>query len=192
MPFHLLHVPPGNQAEVDRSENMRSKSDTPTRSEVTGKIEESKNEMSEGVENLDVIAKDSETVADTLDSLDSLGTTEGAEAAIGAIETASEVTGDIFDKTDEELNEYVDSEVKEHERELDERVDSSESDSEKVSDAIGQITTQETKGELEQAHSEIDDDIEFLTEQEQAARESREETEKTQQEHRSRIQGAKR
>jgi hypothetical protein len=28
MPFHLLHVPPGNQAEVDRSENMRSKSDT--------------------------------------------------------------------------------------------------------------------------------------------------------------------
>ena len=171
---------------------MRSKSDTPTRSEITGKIEESKNEMSEGVENLDVIATDSETVADTLDSLDSLGTTEGAEAAIGAIETASEVTGDIFDKTDEELNEYVDSEVKEHERELDERVDSSESDSEKVSDAIGQITTQETKGELEQAHSEIDDDIEFLTEQEQAARESREETEKAQQEHRSRVQGAKR
>ena len=171
---------------------MRSKSDTPTRSEVTGKIEESKNEMSEGVEDLDVIATDSETVADTLDSLDSLGTTEGAEAAIGAIETASEVTGDIFDKSDEELNEYVDSEVKEHERELDERVDSSESDSEKVSDAIGQITTQETKGELEQAHSEIDDDIEFLTEQEQATRESREETEKTQQEHRSRIQSAKR
>ena len=49
---------------------MRRKNDTPTRSEVSGKIAENKKEMSARVENLDVIASDSETVKGTIDALE--------------------------------------------------------------------------------------------------------------------------
>lgn len=170
---------------------MRRKSDTPTRSEVTGKVKESKHEMAEKVEDLDVIARDSETVADTLDSLDFSGTTEGTSEVEGAIEQASEVTIEKFNEEDNAL-EQVQGKTEEYEGELQERTDSSESDSEKISEAIGQITTEETKGELQQAESEIRDDIEFLNSENEAARIAREETEQLQQENRSRVQGGKR
>ena len=167
---------------------MRRNSDTPTRSEVTGKVEESKHEMAEKIEDLDVIAKDSETVADTLDFS---GTTEGTSEVEGAIEQASEVTIEKFNEEDDAL-EQVQGETEEYEGELKERTDSSESDSEKISEAIGQITTEETKGELQQAESEIRDDIEFLNSENEAARIAREETEQLQQENRSRVQGGRR
>ena len=169
---------------------MRRKSDTPTRGEVSEKVETNKEKMDENLESLDVIASDSETVRDTLDSLDFNGTAEGASDVTGAIEKASDVTVEKFNEEDEQLEE-IQSESEEYEKNLQERNESSESDSKKVCDAIGQIATEETKGELEQAKSEIDDDINFLSEQNDIARESREETEKSQQEHRGRVQGGR-
>ena len=106
-----------------------------------------------------------------------------------AIEEAEDVTVDIFDGQDEELDEFIDSEVKEHEQELQERTDSSESDFEKVSDAVDQIATDQTKDELERANTEIRDDIEFIDTEQQASQESREENETLQQQHRNRVHG---
>jgi len=170
---------------------MRNKSDTPTRGEVSERVEKSKEQMDEKVNDLDLIATDAETVRGTLESLDLNGTSEGSDAVESAIEEAENVTVEKFDEEDEALQE-VQSDMEDFEGELQERTDSSESDSEQVSEAIGQITTEETKGELEQAKSEIDDDIEFLKEQNETAREAREENTQLQQEHRSRVQGGKR
>lgn len=169
--------------------SRRRKSDTPTRSEVTEKVEKNKEEMEEGVEKLDITATDTEAVRETLDNLDFEGTAEGTDAIEEAIEESENVTIDIFNGEDEELDEFINSEVKEHEQELQERTDSSESDFEKVSDAVDQIATDQTKDELERAKTEVRDDIEFIDTEQQASRETREENELLQQQHRNRVHG---
>jgi hypothetical protein len=169
--------------------SSKRKSDSPTRGEVKEKVEKNKERMIEKVEVLDTTATDTETVRETLENLDFEGTAEGVDSVEEAVTEAEDVTVDIFDEEDEELNEYIDSEVKEHEQELQERTDSSESDFEKVSDAVDRITTQETNKELEGAKTEIRDDIEFLDEQNRESKEAREENELLQQQHRSRVHG---
>ncbi|KPL24860.1 MAG: hypothetical protein AMJ75_02575 [Phycisphaerae bacterium SM1_79] len=169
--------------------SRRRKTDTPTRGEVTEKVEKNKEEMEEGVEQLDITATDTETVRETLENLDFEGTAEGTDAIEEAVEQAEDVTIDIFNGEDEELSEFIDSEVKEHEQELQERSDASESDFEKVSDAADRIATDQTKDELEHAKTEIRDDMEFIDEQQQASREAREENEQLQQQHRNRVHG---
>ena len=59
---------------------MARKSDAPTRSEVTDTVEKHKDDMSEKIEELDLIATDSETVRETLESLEFDGTAEGGDA----------------------------------------------------------------------------------------------------------------
>jgi len=167
---------------------MRRKSDAPTRGEITEKIDTQKTDMSEKAEELDTIATDTETVRETLESLDFEGTSEGADEVESAIEQAEDVTVEIFDTEDENLEE-IQSDSEEYEGELQERTDSSESDLDKISDAAGNIETQETVGELDNAEASVSSDIEFLNEQDETAREAREENERLQQEHRSRVQG---
>jgi len=170
---------------------MARKSDTPTRSEMTENVEKQKEDMSEKVDELDTIATDTETVRDTLDSLNFEGTSEGSDEVESAIEQAENVSIEIFDREDENLEE-IQGETEKIEGELQERSDSSESDLEKVSDAAGKIETQEAVSELENAKTAVSSDIEFLNEQNETAKESRQENERLQQEHRSRIQSGKR
>lgn len=167
--------------------SRKRKSDSPTRGEINEKVEKNKEEMTEKVEELDTTATDTETVRETLENLDFEGTAEGVDSVEEAVTEAEDVTVDIFDEEDEELNEFIDSEVKEHEQELQERTDSSESDFEKVSDAVDQIATQKTNKELERAKTEIRDDIEFLDEQNEDSRDAREENELLQKQHRGRV-----
>jgi uncharacterized phage infection (PIP) family protein YhgE len=170
---------------------MRRKNDTPTRSEVTETVEKHKDDMSEKVEDLDTIATDTETVRETLESLDFGGTADGADEVENAIEQAEDVTVEIFDREDGNLEE-IQSDTAEYEGELQERTDSSESDLDKVTDAAGKIETQETVGELENAKASVSSDIEFLKEQDETAKQAREENEQLQQDHRSRVQGGRR
>lgn len=167
----------------------KRRTDAPSRSEVTEKVDKGKDDMTDKTEQMDTIATDKETVTETLEGLDFGGTAEGSEAVESAIEQAEDVTVEKFDEEDEALQEILD-EASEHETDLQERSDATESDLDKVSDTSGQISTEETKRELEQAQSEIQDDLEFLTEQGDAAREAREENEQLQQEYRNRMQGS--
>ena len=59
----------------------------------------------------------------------------------------------------------------------------------KISDASGRIETKDTVNELLNAKEGVLKDIDFIDEHEQSAREARDESERLQQEHRSRIQG---
>jgi uncharacterized protein YjbJ (UPF0337 family) len=170
---------------------MRKRSDTPTRSEVTETVEKHQEDMSEKVEELDTIATDTETVRETLEALDFEGTADGADEVEGAIEQAEDVTVEIFDREDDNLEE-IQGDTQEYEGELQERTDSTESDLDKISDAAGRIETQETVGALKDAEAAASSDIEFLNEQDEAARQAREENERLQQEHRSRVQGGRR
>jgi hypothetical protein len=167
---------------------MRKKTDTPTRNEVTEKVEKNKDEMEERVEQLDTIATDAETVRETLEALDFEGTVDAADEVEGAIEQAEEVTVEAFEDTDENLVE-AQSETEDHESELQGRSDSSQMDLGKISDASGRIETKDTVNELVNAKEGVLKDIDFIDEHQQRAKDARDESERLQQEHRSRMQG---
>ena len=170
---------------------MRKRSDTPTRSEVTETVDSHKEEMDDKTVELDTIATDTETVRETLDSLDFSGTSEGTDEVESSIEQAEDVTVEIFEQEDENL-EQMQGETEEYENELQERSDSSESDMGKISDAGSKIETPDTVTELDKAREAVANDIEFLDDQNEKAQGAREETEELQQQHRARVQGGKR
>jgi hypothetical protein len=169
---------------------MGRKGDTPSRSEVTDTVEKHKGDMSEKVDELEIIAQDKETVTSTLESLDLSGTTEGSDAVEEAIEQAENATVEVFEGEDAEL-EAIQSDTEEYEGQLQERTDSNEADLEKIADAANKIETQETVGELEKAKDATSSDMEFLQEQNEAAQQAREETDRLQEQHRSRVQAGR-
>lgn len=166
----------------------RRTTDAPSRIEITQKTDDQKESMDEKDEQLGVIKIDVEIVDHTSEELELDGTSEAAEKITESIDQAAEVTREIFDDEDEALDQAQD-ETEEHENDLTERSDSSQSDLEKVSDSSDQLTTKETADELEQAQSEINEDIEFLEGQNEDARQVREETEQRQQEYRIIVHG---
>jgi hypothetical protein len=167
------------------------RTDTPRRGEITEKIDEGKDEMAEKTEQLDTVAADSETVAETLDGLDLSGTADATEEIEAAIEKAQDVTHEVFEREEDDLEQVLNAR-QEFEQELQERTDASEADRDEIAEATGAIATAETKQELEQAQAEIQDDLEFLDEQKDSARQSREENERLRQEYRGRMQGPRR
>jgi hypothetical protein len=167
---------------------MRKKTDTPTRNEITERVEKNKDEMEERVEQLDTIATDTETVRETLEALDFEGTADASDEIEGAIEQAEEVTIEAFENTDDNLEESQ-NETEDHEEELQERSDSTQMDLGKISDASGRIETKDTVNELVNAKEGALKDIEFIDEHQQRAKDARAESERQQQEIRSRVQG---
>jgi len=170
---------------------MRKKTDTPTRNEVTERVEKNKEEMEERVEQLDTIATDSETVRETLDALDFEGTADASDEVEGAIEQAEEVTIEAFENTDENLEE-AQSETEDHESELQDRSDSAQMDLGKISDASGQIETQETISDLADVKTANLGEMDFLKDNNQKGVDAREENEQAQQELQNLINSGRR
>jgi len=168
---------------------MRRKSDTPTRGEVSEKVEKNKEQMEEKIEDLEIIADDTETIRGTMENIEG-GTTEGTDSVLSAITEAEDVSVTKFSEEDDAL-EAIQSDTENFESELYTRSDSAQLDVEKISDAAGKVETQEAVGELEKAKDAAVDDTEFLNEQNETAREAREENEQLQQQHRSRVQGGR-
>lgn len=170
---------------------MARRGDVPTRGEVTEKVDHSADDMQEKAEEMDKVVEDIETVRQTLEELDLGGTSDGADEVGQSIEAAEDVTVDVFDREDEEV-EQLQQDSSEYEGDLHERSDSVESDLGKISDASGRIETQETTNELVNAKEAAIHDIEFLSEQAQRADEAREESERVQQDHQSRTHTGRR
>jgi hypothetical protein len=169
----------------------KRKTDIPTRSEVTERVEKNKDDMEEHVEELDTIASDFETVEKTLSELEFGGTADAADEVEDVFEQAEDVTIEKFDEEDEVLEEVQD-ETEDHENELQERSDSSQMDLGKISDASGRIETDDTVNELINAKEGVLKDIDFIDEHQQIAEEARDESERLQQEHQNRVHGQRR
>ena len=165
---------------------MPRRSDTPSRSEISERIDGDAERMREKEGDIETTVSDIETVRHTLENLDLGGTSEGSEAVEGAIQGAEDVTVEVFDGQDTELEE-IQGEDEEYECEVDERTDSVESDLGKVSDASIQIDTDEGVNELIKAKEAALQDIDFFKEQGERAREAREESERIQQEYQARA-----
>ena len=106
---------------------MARRGDVPTRGEVTEKVDHSADDMQEKAEEMDKVVEDIETVRQTLEELDLGGTSDGADEVGQSIEAAEDVTVDVFDREDEEV-EQLQQDSSEYEGDLHERSDSVESD----------------------------------------------------------------
>ena len=160
----------------------------PSRREVQETVEQHETDLSEKLEELDTIADDTETVRDTVDGLELASTAEGADAIKAAMEAAEDVTVEIFDRKDDNL-EDIQGESEDHQSELQERSDTSEGDLGKISEASGRIETQETVNELGEAEAAVQEDIDFLNEEIAEENDAREQAERDQQSYQSRVHG---
>lgn len=171
---------------------MRDITEKPTRGEVTETVDKHGEDLEKKTEELDVIATDTETVRETLDALEpGSGTMEGVDEVVQSIDDAEEVTVEIFEEEDENL-EQRQAESQDYQTDLEGREDASESDRNKIADAGGRIETQATVDEMANAEAAVSEDIDFLNEEIDKANEAREESEALQSQHRDRVRGGRR
>ena len=165
---------------------MSRRSDVPTRSEVTEKIDTTKSEMEAKETDLDKTASDVETVRQTREQLDFGGTAEGSDEVESSIESAEDVTTEVFDKEDESLDQ-VQTRNEEFEGKLQDHQESSESDLGKISDARAKIDTKETINELAKTEEAVRRDIEFLDGEGRRASDAREKSDDIQRRLQARV-----
>lgn len=171
---------------------MRKITDKPTRGEVSETVDKHGEDLEKKTEELDVIATDTETVRDTLDALEpGSGTMEGVDEVVRSINDAEDVTVEIFQEEDENL-EQRQAESKDYQTDLEGREEASESDRNKIVDAASQIETKQTVEELEKAEAAGSEDIDFLKNEIDKAEEARGESENLQSRHRDRVHGGRR
>jgi len=172
---------------------MKKIGGVPTRSEITDTVQKHEDDMTEKVEDIDIVATDAETVDETLENLDFEDgqTAEGKEAVESAMEEAEDVTVEIFEEEDENLEE-MQSEAGDYQDELQERTDTSEKNLGEIVDASGQIETKETVDELVEAKSAVLEDIDFLNEEIEHTKKTIKETESQQKVHQNRVDAVRR
>lgn len=169
---------------------MAKKSDLPTHDEIEENVTEQGEKTDEKIQELEVLTEDAETVAETLDSLEG-STVEGKEDAESDVEAASDVTCEMHEEENSNLD-SIQEETEEYENELDERHATAESDLGKISDASGRIETQETVDKLADAKTTVLEEMDFLNDNNEKASDIRNESEQAQAELENRINSARR
>lgn len=167
---------------------MGRMNEVPTRHEVDQTVEQHDKDMDEKLKEIDTITEDTETVRETKIDLELIGTAEGKDATDSAIDAAEDVTVEIFDREDSNL-EDIQNESQDYQSELQDRGDTSESDLERISDASAQVETQETVNELVEAKTAVLEDIDFLNDEIKQEDQSREQAEQQQRHYRDRVHG---
>ena len=170
---------------------MARRGDQRRRDEVRDQVETQDREMDDKAEQSDDVVSDAETIRDTINELDFGGTVEGMDGVEQSIESASDVTAEEFDRQDEQI-EQLQEEVEDHEQELQERSDTDQTDLGRLADASRELRTDVPNQEVIAAKEALIDDDEFLKEQKFEAEQARQESERLQQEHQSRVKAARR
>lgn len=148
---------------------MKKINDLMHRTDIKEKNLNNKTDMQKAEENLEEISDDIQTVRETIKNLDLKGTLEGALATEQHLNSAEDVTQDVFSTEDSKL-EKIHDDSQQFENNLQERGDSSEADLKKVTDHSTKIKTNDTIGEIKKAQEAILDDLDFLNEQVQEAK----------------------
>lgn len=165
---------------------MKRKNDTKSRDEITETVEHSNSEMDEKLGDLDKVQQDISTVRETLANLEFGGTSEGADAVEESMTGAEDVTVDVFDTQDAELDD-MQTGSQEYQSEMKDHSDSDQTDLERISEASGMLETNETVSELVKAKEAALRDIDFLMEQIERAQTARDESERIQESYKQRV-----
>jgi hypothetical protein len=161
----------------------------PERSQITDDLEERDQQISEKHEELEIPASDVELENETLRDLEG-GTLEGLSAAQQEIRNAQGVSAGEFDERGSEL-EQIRSEGQDFEGEMQQQADATLADRGKVADAATRIHSDAASGELKEAEQALDEDKQFLEEQEKCSAQAREESQRLQEEMKQRVDNAR-
>ena len=169
---------------------MASHSDVPTHHEIEETVEQNEQEMSEKLEELEVLTEDVETTRDLEDALDLDTTVEGAEEIEMLVESAETETVDIFEQEDNQL-EGIQQDAQDYVDEIDDRHETAESDLEKISGASCELRTAEPINRMTDAKSSMLTEMDFLRENNQKAEDAKTDNMQAQQSLEARINSGK-
>lgn len=167
-----------------------SKLERPSRGQTSENIDHRREKMKEKGEVCEEVVSDAESVRDIRGQLRGEGTSEGMDKALESVDKAEEVTIEVFDGHDQELNEIQD-ENREHEEDLSDRNTANHEDLEILSDRGAEIKTSETISEVVEAKSATLEDIEFLDKAFQELESNRKQSEEALNEYENRIRAGK-
>jgi len=165
---------------------MARRSDVRSRSEIQETKDQHKRDMDEKAQELGESVEDNETVRETDDALDMGGTAEGADQIEGAMDRAQEVTYDVFERQDREL-EGVQEESERDGTDLKERGKSAETDMSRIDSAAAEAHNRETADGLAKAKEMVAEDREFLDDTAEEEEQAHEESERLQKEYGDRV-----
>jgi len=169
---------------------MRRRQGAISRTEVSDTLEQHRDDAQEKTDQIEETVYDTETERQVLEGLELSGTAEGGEQVEMDIEQAQDASLSEFEAESGEL-EQIHAETQEFQEDMHERSDASSADVERVADGVNQLNRDSAKSQLERAKDSIQEDIDFLDDYERRGQEAREESERINEEQRSRIESAR-
>ena len=144
----------------------------PTRQELSDRADKHAEDMEKTHQKLEMTAEDIRTIRGLVEQLDpGGGTAEGIDEVEQSVERAEDVTEEVFDTQDGEL-EQIHSENEDYQDEVQDRKGISEANLGRVSDVTAPMETQEAIDELRKGKEAFLDDIDALLQLVDRAREA--------------------
>jgi len=165
---------------------MSSVRETKSRPEISEAVRQTRDQMAEKTEEIQVTVEDVDVTRDTQNNLSREGTTEGAAETESALEGAESTAVDTFEEKDQALDE-IQQEGQDYQVDLEGRMNSSEGDLESVGEAKDRIETPEVADRMAEAEQAVQGDIDFLKEQINRAQADLEESEQAQEDFESHV-----
>jgi hypothetical protein len=165
---------------------VKKTTDQKTQTELQETVDHSSEEMDQKIGDLDRIQEDVQTIRETLENLDFAGTSDGSDAVEQSMNEADDKTVEVFDQEDQKLDE-VQQGNNDLEGEMTDYSDAGQGDLDKVSDASTRIETQEAVSALLEVKETALKELDFLAQQIERAKQSREASEQRQQEFQNNI-----
>lgn len=144
-----------------------------SRSDITGTVEHLKQEYEEKTDALGRTTQDVTIERETIQGMIMVGTMEGMEAVMAALQEAEGVSQEEFTEQADALN-GLQVEGTEFEGELQERTESTLADLDKLERAQSELNSKAAGSSMERAESQVQDDCEFLRSEDSRERTSRE------------------
>lgn len=163
--------------------------DIRSRGDITETVDGSRDELNEKNEVLEQVSRDVETTREVLDKCSFVGTSEGVDQAQRSITEAEDIAVETFDTEDGALEE-IQGQNDEFQSELGENAESVQDDINDVTDASSRIATDVAVERLVAARDALQEDVDFLTEQIERAKEAREASEEAQRVYQNTVHGA--
>lgn len=161
------------------------------KSEITQDILKREKDKKKRLKDTEKVVKDKKIEADTARALRLSGTQEGSEAIKKAMEAAEKITNQEFEKQEREIKKEVFKPAEELEKDLGKRSDATKNDMKKLSQASVQIDTKSSIGLIKEAENGAKKDAQFLDKSLDKQKKDRTEGEKTIEEQKKKLKGAR-
>jgi len=169
---HSAATPTERNREMRRTRRERKR-----RTDIGPTLGHPEEELWESLRKEEMIAKDLDTVIETLSKLTFEGTFEDMDGLNATIKDARDVTADTFRDEDHDMDPDH-SERDAYRGDLHDHAEKDESDTRSVSEAVSRVDTREAQAKLNDTRDRVVEDLKFLCDSAKAAQRAEEATSK--------------